>query len=883
LSGECPENAHPRATPRAVVVLGCEVRVDATARLLPGPLLRRVEAAARVYADGDGDAVVIASGGRRWAGRVEADVMARELEARGVPARAIVRERCSLSTRDNARFSAELLARRGAPKAVLVTCDWHMRRAVLLFTQAGAPPDATVAAKAVALPWARRLWRWARERAALALATSLHAAILMALAACSRSPAALVSASADGSPTTVADDPLVAVEKAEDRRRSRDIPSDVQRSHDPSLRRAAARARARILDDDAPLLRALDDDDDEVVAWASYGLGESCKGHEATHVRALASRLASSPRGRPSRHAMLRALGRCGGDASDQTLRAWLRRGGDTADAAAFALGDVAAQRGSLSIESSGALLEAAQSSPPLPAALYPFGRTEGGAGEDLAPRLLTAARAALDQRGPERIFAVRALGRSGEADAATDLARVLDSADFSAPERVEAAHGLSRLHKAGQAALADSVAPLVPARAEDLAGDGFGALMAAVEAIGDDPPKKAVAALWAIARLDPPAGAPATIVRRTSAARCAAAAKLARGAWDSDVLRACDVGDGEAGERARIAALDREPLAKGRRAAWVELTRSDHPRVREAALDLVSRHPELGDAARSALADALAANEPGVVAVAASIVQAHPDRVFVLAKSERLAALDPRAPAPTANPARELDPLVAKGLRTAMSRAFTPDLVETRAALVDAALAAGLDDARAYAARACKDTNATVRGRAAKAIAAAGEKDARCPPPDAVDEPATEIGHSLAHPVRVVFETDGGTLAVRFDPASAPIAVTRLVALARSGFYTKIEIHRVVPGFVVQLGDHGGDGYGGSGGLLRCETAPLPFGPLDVGVALAGRDTGSSQIFVTLARYPHLDGEYPWIGRAEGDWNAVAEGDVVRAVRVEE
>ncbi len=95
--------------------------------------------------------------------------------------------------------------------------------------------------------------------------------------------------------------------------------------------------------------------------------------------------------------------------------------------------------------------------------------------------------------------------------------------------------------------------------------------------------------------------------------------------------------------------------------------------------------------------------------------------------------------------------------------------------------------------------------------------------------------------------------------------------------------MHRVVPGFVAQLGDRGGDGYGGSGALLRCETAPAPFEPFDVGVALAGRDTGSSQFFVTLARTPHLDGEYAWIGRADGDWSAVAEGDVVPAVRVEE
>jgi hypothetical protein len=37
----------------------------------------------------------------------------------------------------------------------------------------------------------------------------------------------------------------------------------------------------------------------------------------------------------------------------------------------------------------------------------------------------------------------------------------------------------------------------------------------------------------------------------------------------------------------------------------------------------------------------------------------------------------------------------------------------------------------------------------------------------------------------------------------------------------------------------------------------------------------------VTLARYPNLDQEYALIGHAEGNWNAVAEGDIIREVRV--
>ena len=148
---------------------------------------------------------------------------------------------------------------------------------------------------------------------------------------------------------------------------------------------------------------------------------------------------------------------------------------------------------------------------------------------------------------------------------------------------------------------------------------------------------------------------------------------------------------------------------------------------------------------------------------------------------------------------------------------------------------------------------------------------------------PHAELDHPLALATRVVFDTDGGTVGIRFDPALAPVAATRFVARARSGFYTGVVVHRVVPGFVVQLGDRGGDGYGGSGQSLRCETSPVPFGALDVGVALAGRDTGSSQFFVTLARQPHLDGQYAWVGKADGDWDGIAEGDVIRAVHVEE
>jgi len=51
--------------------------------------------------------------------------------------------------------------------------------------------------------------------------------------------------------------------------------------------------------------------------------------------------------------------------------------------------------------------------------------------------------------------------------------------------------------------------------------------------------------------------------------------------------------------------------------------------------------------------------------------------------------------------------------------------------------------------------------------------------------------------------------------------------------------------------------------------------------MALSGRDTGSSQLFVTLGSYPHLEGDYTRIGAATGDWNHVVAGDVIQRVEV--
>jgi cyclophilin family peptidyl-prolyl cis-trans isomerase len=567
---------------------------------------------------------------------------------------------------------------------------------------------------------------------------------------------------------------------------------------------------------------------------------------------------------------------------------AWLER-------AAYALGDLGSRHGGVGSEAVTALLDAAiaGASAPLSSALYPFGRMPH-VSDEFSPRVIEAARASLAMPGPTRIFAVRALSRSGPGAAAA-LSNVVKTASFSVAERAEAARALGQIDDAGanpkvapgRAAAAEALGLLVPDKDPfalmRLAGDDFGILAMLVGAVGTEPPASAEPALYALAALAAPGAVPATLARRLGELRCGAASALAKGAYDSALLTKCDLAGTEAFETARLSALIRRPLTGERKKAWLLLTKSAHIRVREAAVTAIGAHPELGDAGRAALIDALGSKKAGYVATAAQVIKAHPERASVVAEKDRRAALDPASPPPVGAAAREADPAIARALSQALETKWSDDLVETRFALIEAALALDLKGARGLATAACHDPNVTMRQRAQKSLAAISDANVVCAAPEGALEPAPELAAPLARSEKLSFLTDAGALAIRFDPELAPVAATRFVALAKSGFFKGTVIHRVVPGFVVQFGDPDGDGYGGAGRLLRCETSPVPFDALDVGVALAGRDTGSSQIFVTLSRTPHLDGEYARVGHAEGDWAAVAEGDVIQDVKVEE
>jgi cyclophilin family peptidyl-prolyl cis-trans isomerase/HEAT repeat protein len=145
--------------------------------------------------------------------------------------------------------------------------------------------------------------------------------------------------------------------------------------------------------------------------------------------------------------------------------------------------------------------------------------------------------------------------------------------------------------------------------------------------------------------------------------------------------------------------------------------------------------------------------------------------------------------------------------------------------------------------------------------------------------EEATSSPSAEAVPQDVAWRlpTARGLVVVKPAVDAAPQTVAQLTRLARAGFFNGLTFHRVVPDFVVQGGDPRGDGEGGPGFTLPCEVSPLRYRRGTVGMALSGKDTGGSQIFVALSPQPHLEGRYTIVGEVVSGMDAldaVLEGD---------
>lgn len=133
---------------------------------------------------------------------------------------------------------------------------------------------------------------------------------------------------------------------------------------------------------------------------------------------------------------------------------------------------------------------------------------------------------------------------------------------------------------------------------------------------------------------------------------------------------------------------------------------------------------------------------------------------------------------------------------------------------------------------------------------------------------------------------TSAGQINLQLFPDHAPKTVRNFVELAtgtreyvdpRTGapgtgpYFDGTIAHRVIAGFMVQLGDPTGTGRGGPGYTFDDEFHPeLSFNqPYLLAMANAGPKTNGSQFFITVAPTPHLNFRHTIFGQVADEESA--------------
>lgn len=115
-------------------------------------------------------------------------------------------------------------------------------------------------------------------------------------------------------------------------------------------------------------------------------------------------------------------------------------------------------------------------------------------------------------------------------------------------------------------------------------------------------------------------------------------------------------------------------------------------------------------------------------------------------------------------------------------------------------------------------------------------------PPPMCID-PTKTYTASVA--------TTKGTFSIALDATNAPATVNNFVVLARYHYFDGVAFHRIIPGFVDQVGDANGPtpGQGGPGYTFADELPkdPSPYSEGAVAMANSGPNTNGSQWFIVI------------------------------------
>jgi cyclophilin family peptidyl-prolyl cis-trans isomerase len=124
-----------------------------------------------------------------------------------------------------------------------------------------------------------------------------------------------------------------------------------------------------------------------------------------------------------------------------------------------------------------------------------------------------------------------------------------------------------------------------------------------------------------------------------------------------------------------------------------------------------------------------------------------------------------------------------------------------------------------------------------------------------------------------IVVETEKGTFEFETYPNEAPKTVAHIVGLVSKRFYNGQRVHRVVPGFVIQMGDpatrdmtkQAAWGSGGSGTVIGVAEISKIRKHVKGAVAMAHAGnpaSADSQFYVALSPQPRLDADYTVFGK---------------------
>lgn len=132
----------------------------------------------------------------------------------------------------------------------------------------------------------------------------------------------------------------------------------------------------------------------------------------------------------------------------------------------------------------------------------------------------------------------------------------------------------------------------------------------------------------------------------------------------------------------------------------------------------------------------------------------------------------------------------------------------------------------------------------------------------------------------------NGEEILFELYPEETPLTVSNFTKLIKEGYYDKKTFHRVIPGFVSQGGCPYGNGTGGLGYTIPCETEKNVHKhiPGALSMAHAGKNTGCCQFFICHETLPHLDGVHTVFGQVIDNIEAVLKmknGDVMSKVEI--